>query len=122
MFWLPALIIFGNNTDHSTAFRAAGEDEIIVENEAYMLKRSNESCVITFSSGIYSSGNDVIPVVSSSNEDVKGAEEYDDDDDDDDKPLIWWSVFSPDETFQVDWAVQWTSSKGAAQIPLIELE
>lgn len=51
-FDLSALIIYGNNTDYSTAFRDAGNDEILVDSETYMLKRSNQSFVVTFASGI----------------------------------------------------------------------
>ena len=46
-----ALIIYGNNTDYSTAFRDAGDDEILVDSETYMLQRTNGSFVVTFASG-----------------------------------------------------------------------
>lgn len=46
-----ALIAYGNNTDYSTAFRDAGNDSVLAESESYMLKRSNDSFVVTFTSG-----------------------------------------------------------------------
>ncbi|KAK7092942.1 hypothetical protein V1264_008615 [Littorina saxatilis] len=47
-----SLIAYGNNTDYSTAFRDAGNDSVLAESESYMLKRSNDSFVVTFTSEI----------------------------------------------------------------------
>ncbi|XP_070174967.1 uncharacterized protein [Littorina saxatilis] len=47
-----SLIIYGNNSDYSTAFRDAGDDEILVESETYTMKRSNQSFVVIFASDI----------------------------------------------------------------------
>ena len=58
-----ALIIYGNDTDYSTAFRDAGDDEILVDSENYMLKRSNQSFVVTFASGTCRNDQWVLPMV-----------------------------------------------------------